>query len=69
MGYIGGIEKHKVKIGFKGIMGNKGSTIILFKVKDTIIVAANCHLSSGVGHLNSRLSEVRLIESKLGKLV
>lgn len=37
----------KVKLGFSGKMGNKGSTLIRFFYEDTSFCFMNCHLDSG----------------------
>lgn len=44
---IHNIRTSKVKTGFGGQSGNKGSVAIRFNIDDSSIVALNCHLSSG----------------------
>ncbi len=41
------LASSKVKLGFSGNMGNKGSTCLRFTYEDTSFCFANCHLESG----------------------
>jgi len=44
---IKNIRKVKVKTGFSGMTGNKGSVAIRFNYEDTSFAFINCHLESG----------------------
>ena len=44
---VSNIKTAKVKTGFGGNSGNKGSVSIRFNFDDTSIVLLNCHLTSG----------------------
>jgi phosphatidylinositol-bisphosphatase len=62
--HITRIASDKVKTGFKGKLGNKGSVLIRFNIFDTSICIWNCHLASGNGQVSSRCSQLEDIEQR-----
>lgn len=44
---VSNIKSCKVKTGFAGKSGNKGSVAIRFSIDDTSFMFINCHLASG----------------------
>ena len=47
MSKITDVATSKLKLGFKGQIGNKGATLIRFNIEDTSFCFINCHLESG----------------------
>jgi phosphatidylinositol-bisphosphatase len=62
--HITRIASDKVKTGFKGKLGNKGSVLIRFNLFDTSFCIWNCHLASGNGQVSSRCSQLEDIEQR-----
>lgn len=58
---IKNIRKVKVKTGFSGMTGNKGSVGIRFNFEDTSFAFINCHLESGQNKIGERLENIRQI--------
>lgn len=58
---IKNIRKVKVKTGFSGMTGNKGSVALRFNFENTSFAFINNHLESGQNALNERLENVRQI--------
>ena len=58
---IKGLRKCKVKTGFSGIAGNKGSVAIRFSYEDTAFSFVNVHLESGQKEIAQRLENVKQI--------
>ena len=58
---IKNIRKVKVKTGFSGMTGNKGSVAIRFNFEDTSFAFINNHLESGQNALGERLENVRQV--------
>ena len=48
---IKNLTRLKVKTGFGGITGNKGSVGIRFNFNDTSFAFVNCHLESGQNNM------------------
>jgi len=63
-GSITRIDSDKIKTGFKGKLGNKGSVMIRFNIYDTSVCIWNCHLASGNDQVASRCSQLDDIESR-----
>lgn len=63
MGSIRQLRKVKVKSGFSGIVGNKGSVGLRFNYEDTSFAFMNVHMAHGYGQkaLAERLENVRQI--------
>lgn len=61
---IKNVESDKIKTGFKGKMGNKGSVMVRFDLFDTSVCIWNCHLASGNDQLQARLNQLSDIHSK-----
>lgn len=55
------LRKCKVKTGFSGMTGNKGSVAIRFNYEDTSFAFVNVHLESGQKQTAERLENVRQI--------
>lgn len=55
------LRKVKVKTGFSGMTGNKGSVAIRFSFEDTAFAFINAHLESGQNAINERVEHVRQI--------
>jgi len=53
------LRKCKVKTGFSGMTGNKGSVAIRFNYEDTSFAFVNVHLESGQKQTAERLENVR----------
>jgi synaptojanin len=58
---IGGIKTCKVKTGFAGNSGNKGSVALRFVLDDTSFLFMNCHLASGQKQVAERLEDLKEI--------
>ena len=58
-GKIKNIRKVKVKTGFSGMAGNKGSTSIRFNFENTSFCFINTHLESGQNKIGERLENIR----------
>jgi len=58
------LKKCKVKTGFSGIAGNKGSVAIRFQFENTSFAFTNVHLTSGQNEINQRFENIRLIENE-----
>lgn len=58
------IEGDKIKTGFKGKLGNKGSVMVRFNIFDTSVCIWNCHLASGNDQVASRCSQLEDIERR-----
>lgn len=58
------IESDKIKTGFKGKLGNKGSVMIRFNIYDTSVVIWNCHLASGDSQIAARCSQLEDIQQR-----
>lgn len=58
------IESDKVKTGFKGNLGNKGSVMVRFNIHDTSVCVWNCHLASGNDQIGARCSQLEDIETR-----
>ena len=58
------IRTSKVKTGFGGQSGNKGSVAIRFNFDHSSFAFINCHLSSGQGQTSERLEDLREIYKK-----
>lgn len=58
---INSIKKHKVKTGFSGMAGNKGSVALRFNFEDTSFAFVNVHLESGQKQIAERLENLRQI--------
>ena len=56
---INSIKKHKVKTGFSGMAGNKGSVALRFNFEDTSFALVNVHLESGQKQIAERLENLR----------
>jgi len=56
---INSIKKHKVKTGFAGMAGNKGSVALRFNFEDTSFAFVNVHLESGQKQIAERLENLR----------
>lgn len=59
------IRTSKVKTGFGGNGGNKGSVGIRFHLDDSSFVFINCHLSSHQHKFEERLDDLKQIKHKL----
>lgn len=59
------IESIIVRTGLLGTMGNKGSCVMRFNYLDTSLAIACCHLSAGLSEVNSRVSEMSEIITKV----
>ena len=55
------LRKVKVKTGFSGMTGNKGSVSIRFNFEDTSFAFLNAHLESGQNATAERMEHVRQI--------
>ncbi|KAI1342220.1 Endonuclease/exonuclease/phosphatase [Xylariaceae sp. FL0016] len=56
----------EVKLGFRGLHGNKGAIIVRFRVDDTSLCFINCHLAAGQGNANARHQHIAsIIDSQL----
>lgn len=49
----------KVKTGYGGQSGNKGSVAIRLNFNDTSLAFINCHLTSGQKKVSERLEDLR----------
>lgn len=58
---INNIRTSKVKTGFGGQSGNKGSVAIRFNLDNTSFAFINCHLSSGQSEIAERFEDLREI--------
>ena len=58
------IATDKVKVGFRGKMGNKGAVAIRFNVLDTSFCILNCHLASGSDQNEARKNQIIDIHKK-----
>jgi phosphatidylinositol-bisphosphatase len=63
-GKITHIHSDKVKTGFKGQLGNKGSVMVRFNIYDTSVCVWNCHLASGNDQVAARCSQLEDIEQR-----
>lgn len=61
---INQIRTSKVKTGFGGQSGNKGSVAIRFNFDNSSFAFINCHLSSGQSQMSERLEDLREIYKK-----
>jgi hypothetical protein len=61
---IKNIRTSKVKTGFGGQSGNKGSVAIRFNVDNSSFAFINCHLTSGQSQVSERLEDLREIYKK-----
>lgn len=59
------IEALIVRTGLLGTMGNKGSCVIRFNYLDTSLAIACCHLAAGTSEVNSRISEMSEVITKV----
>lgn len=58
---IKNIRKVKVKTGFSGMTGNKGSVAIRFNFEDTAFAFINTHLEAGQNAVSERVENIRQI--------
>lgn len=61
---INSIRTSKVKTGFGGQSGNKGSVAIRFNFDNSSFAFINCHLTSGQSKVSERLEDLREIYKK-----
>ena len=59
MGKIKNLRKCKVKTGFSGMTGNKGSVAFRFNFEDTSLAFVNVHMEAGQKAIADRLENVR----------
>jgi hypothetical protein len=62
--YINNIRTSRVKTGFGGQTGNKGSVAIRFNFANSSFAFINCHLASGQKEIAQRLDDLREIYKK-----
>jgi phosphatidylinositol-bisphosphatase len=62
--HITRVESDRIKTGFKGSLGNKGSVMVRFNAFDTSVCVWNCHLASGNDQVAARCSQLEDIEMK-----
>ena len=57
--HITEVYSSKVKTGMGGSTGNKGATVMRFKLDDTTVAVANGHLESGQGKVEARIAQMK----------
>lgn len=58
------VDTDRVKVGFKGSVGNKGGVLGRFCLYNTSVCICNCHLASGMKSNESRRQQLETIFSK-----